>query len=149
MIAGSNPNLDRSEVKYGTEYRVEWLSPSYMMQTRPVVSGIPQMIGFNQQFDLQVTLSGSAATDVMVACMDLGFVTHTVHANSRLVYLANQVNGQVGTLTVSVTGPPNAFVYPPGPGWIYVVVDGVPSVGKKVIIGDGKGPQVDEAAIEK
>lgn len=48
MIAGSNPNLDRSEVKYGTEYRVEWLSPPYMSADRPEISGVPQKIGFGQ-----------------------------------------------------------------------------------------------------
>lgn len=38
MIAGSNPNLDRSSVVYGTEYRVEWLRPAYMQDgvKRPV-----------------------------------------------------------------------------------------------------------------
>lgn len=38
MIAGSNPNLDRSNVVYGTEYRVEWLRPAYMQDgvKRPV-----------------------------------------------------------------------------------------------------------------
>ena len=51
--------------------------------------------------------------------------------------------------TLSVTGPPSGEVYPPGPGWLYVVADGVPSVGKKLLIGDGQGPPVDEGAIEK
>lgn len=37
MVAGSNPNLDRSEVKYGTEYRVEWFGPPYMAMSRPEI----------------------------------------------------------------------------------------------------------------
>jgi hypothetical protein len=37
MVAGSNPNLDRSEVKYGTEYRVEWFRPPYMATDRPEI----------------------------------------------------------------------------------------------------------------
>ena len=40
MISGSNPNLDRSEVMFGTEYRVEWLKPPYMTQERPVILGV-------------------------------------------------------------------------------------------------------------
>lgn len=78
--------------------------------------------------------------------MDLGFVTHGVHSNSRLVYLVNSV---ITDDEISVTGPPNGEIYPPGPGWIYAVVDGVPSVGVKVMVGSGEGPPVDETAISR
>lgn len=62
MIAGSNPNLDRSEVEYGTEYRVEWLNPPYMTMNRPsFVSFVPGRIGFNQVVDLEVRIPLSAA----------------------------------------------------------------------------------------
>lgn len=55
MIAGSNPNLDRSEVKYGTEYRVEWLNPPYMTLDRPkIISRVPELIGYNQNFVLKI-----------------------------------------------------------------------------------------------
>ena len=80
--------------------------------------------------------------------MDLGYITHAVHANSRLVYLAASVSAGNST-TLTITGPPNGKIYPPGPGWIYVVINGVPSVGTKFMIGDGKGPAVDDAALEK
>lgn len=83
----------------------------------------------------------------LVALMDLGYVTHAVHANSRLVYLASSLSGDQQTLTI--TAPPNGNIYPPGPGFIYVVVDGVPSLGAKVLVGDGKGPVVDAAAQQK
>ena len=56
MIAGSNPNLDRSEVKYGTEYRVEWLHPPYMSQQRPGIGTIPHRIDFDEIFQLDVEL---------------------------------------------------------------------------------------------
>ena len=59
MIAGSNPNLDRSEVNYGTEYRVEWLSPPYMTEQRPVIaSGGPTQIPFGKTVEYKVTLPG-------------------------------------------------------------------------------------------
>jgi len=77
--------------------------------------------------------------------MDLGFVTHAVHANSRLVYLRSSIQGN----TLTVQGPPDGNIYPPGPGWIYIVVDGVPSEGKKIIVGSGQGPPVDQGAINK
>jgi hypothetical protein len=83
-----------------------------------------------------------------VALMDLGYVTHAVHANCRLVYLvASLSTSDMETLTI--TGPPNGNVYPPGPGWLYIVVDQVPSTGTKVMIGDGNGPVVDNTALEK
>ena len=79
--------------------------------------------------------------------MDLGYVTHAVHANSRLVYLVSSLSDDKTTLTI--TGPPNGNIYPPGPGFIYVVVDGVPSLGARLIVGDGRGPPLDMAAREK
>jgi len=56
MIAGSNPNLDRSEVRYGTEYRVEWLDPPYMSHQRPEILQAPTSIGFRKTFQLQVLI---------------------------------------------------------------------------------------------
>lgn len=79
--------------------------------------------------------------------MDLGFVTHGVHMNSRLVELSASISEDRKSL--SVTGPPNSRIYPPGPAWLYVLVDGIPSAGRKVMIGSGEGPPVDEGAIEK
>lgn len=61
MIAGSNPNLDRSEVMYGTEYRVEWASPPYMTQERPVISGMPSRMGFGQE--VRAHLGGRRGTN--------------------------------------------------------------------------------------
>ena len=61
FIAGSNPNLDRSELKYGTEYRVEWIHPPYWSRPRPVIENCPTMIGFGEV--VHVTFSYSAASD--------------------------------------------------------------------------------------
>lgn len=77
--------------------------------------------------------------------MDLGYVTHAVHANSRLVYLTASYKNN----TLTLTGPPNENIYPPGPGWMYVICDGVPSRGIKVMVGNGQSPPVDEGAREK
>ncbi|PPQ99981.1 hypothetical protein CVT26_009263 [Gymnopilus dilepis] len=143
MIAGSNPNLDRSELKYGTEYRVEWLDPPYMSLERPVVTGDIPRLGFGQSVNFNVRLTSDDSSNIQVVLMDLGFVTHAVHANSRLVYLEHSYRDGVFT----VRGPPNGNVYPPGPGWLYIVANGVPSEGKKVMVGSGQGPPINEAAI--
>ncbi|KAF8136438.1 glyoxal oxidase N-terminus-domain-containing protein [Boletus edulis] len=149
LVAGSNPNLDRSEVKYGTEYRVERFQPPYMTADRPIITQLPHNIYYAQPLEIDVIIpSGVNATEptIKVALMDLGFVTHAVHANSRLVYLtvSSFRNGE-GMIAV---GPPDGSIYPPGPGWIFLVVNGVPSQGKMVMVGDGQGPPVDESAWE-
>ncbi|GLB34682.1 putative copper radical oxidase [Lyophyllum shimeji] len=144
MVAGSNPNLDRSELQYGTEYRVEWFSPPYMKMERPEIVGKVEKLEFGAEIKVQVKVPGGNTGNVKVALMDLGFVTHAIHANMRLVYLVCSVAGD----TLTVTGPPSGNIYPPGPGWIYFLVDGVPSKGVKVMVGDGRGPPVDEAALE-
>jgi len=87
----------------------------------------------------------SSTGEIKVVLMDLGYVTHAVHANSRLVHLACSVSGDM----MMVTGPPNGKIYPPGPGWLYIVADGIPSIGIEIMVGDGKGPTVDEDALAK
>lgn len=79
--------------------------------------------------------------------MDFGFVTHAVHANSRMVYLRYTLSHDGKTLLV--VGPPDGGVYPPGPAFLHIVVDSVPSEGVKIIVGSGASPPVDPAAHEK
>ena len=64
MIAGSNPNLDRSEMKYGTEYRVEWLGPPYMSQDRPKITQDLQRIYFDKVAQLRVKLPNPIYTNI-------------------------------------------------------------------------------------
>ncbi|GBE82141.1 Aldehyde oxidase GLOX [Sparassis crispa] len=148
MIAGSNPNLDRSEVRFGTEYRVEWLSPPYMFAERPSIIAAQRSLGFGEAVEVEVQMPSSYAqgADVQVTLMDLGYVTHAVHANSRLVYLEFSLSSDGQVLTI--VGPPHGAVYPPGPGWLYIVVDGIPSTGLKVMVGDGDDPPLDESALQ-
>ena len=54
MIAGSNPNLDRSEMKYGTEYRVEWLAPPYMQEERPEIKDTTLNLPFGKDVAVKV-----------------------------------------------------------------------------------------------
>ncbi|KAJ3989189.1 copper radical oxidase [Lentinula detonsa] len=144
MIAGSNPNLDRSEIEYGTEYRVEWLSPPYMHGARPEIRKHQGSVGFGETSSLEVNRLKSGS-DLKLALMDLGFVTHAVHSNSRLVFLdVERTSGN----TLTFKGPPNGGVYPPGPAFLFLVEDGVPSEGVKIMVGDGKSPKVDQKAIE-
>lgn len=79
--------------------------------------------------------------------MDLGFVTHAIHMNTRLVSLVPTSLSSDGR-TLGIGGPPSEQIYPPGPGWLYVLVNGVPSEGKKVMVGTGADPPVDQEAIQ-
>ncbi|KAK0441835.1 copper radical oxidase [Armillaria borealis] len=144
MIAGSNPNLDRSDVKYGTEYRAEWLNPPYMDMSRPTIDQMPKQIHYGQKIRVCVTFGGTGTISIKVALIDYGYVTHGVHANSRLVYLDAMIDDKC----LVVTGPPTPEVYPPGPGWMHVLVNGVPSKGLKTMVGDGKDPHVDKEALD-
>jgi hypothetical protein len=56
MVAGSNPNLDRSEVKYGTEYRVEWFRPPYMTMDRPQIVEAVVRLDFGEEVTLKVKI---------------------------------------------------------------------------------------------
>lgn len=78
--------------------------------------------------------------------MDLGFVTHSLHMNGRLVYLDFEVDHDNGTFLVH--GPPNSGVYPPGPGWIYLVVGDKWSEASYVLVGDGSNPPEDPGALD-
>lgn len=73
--------------------------------------------------------------------MDLGFVTHAVHDNSRLVYLKPI---EVTEDEVTFMAPPSKDIYPPGPGFIFCLVNGIPSEGRKIMVGDGRSPPANE-----
>ncbi|KAF8578125.1 copper radical oxidase [Ramaria rubella] len=146
MLVGSNPNMDVSTIKFPTEYRVEWLSPSYLDHPRPTYTELPAIISFGTTFTLKVALPSSAIS-VTVSLMDLGFATHGVHMDQRLVELTSTLSRDRTSLTIHA--PPNGMVYPPGPAYLFVLTDtGVPSFGHKTIVGTGASPLVDEEAIE-
>ncbi|KAJ7036655.1 glyoxal oxidase N-terminus-domain-containing protein [Mycena alexandri] len=145
MLAGSNPNNDVTTVKYPTEYRLEFYSPPYMKVARPSYTGLPAIINYNATFNLTVTLPANTI-NVTVVLMDLGFATHGVHMDQRLVQLVSTLSSNKKTLTVRA--PPTGPIYPPGPAYLYVVTNaGAPSFGHKTLVGTGASPPVDEAAI--
>ncbi|CAE6458251.1 unnamed protein product [Rhizoctonia solani] len=147
MIAGSNPNADVETRPYKTEYQVEYISPPYMTKTRPTYTGLPSTWNYGQNISLTVTLPASLnPPTIAVSLMDLGFSTHGVHMDMRMVKLKATLSSNRKTLTI--TGPPNAAIYPPGPAWVYVLANGVPSKAQKVLIGTGASPPVNQAAID-
>ncbi|EGF98402.1 uncharacterized protein MELLADRAFT_23337, partial [Melampsora larici-populina 98AG31] len=138
MIAGSNPNGDITKTKYPTEYRVEWLSPPYITAPgRPSIATVPSIADFSQM--IKVAMSSAVPLEkknVMVVLIDLGFVTHSVHMNSRWVELKSKLGSGRDHLSVQI--PTSPEVYPPGYGWIFVVIDGIASKGRRLMIGTGR-----------
>ncbi|KAJ6536897.1 glyoxal oxidase N-terminus-domain-containing protein [Mycena capillaripes] len=148
MLAGSNPNTDfNATAKYPSEYRLEFYSPPYMHVERPSYTGLPATINYDSTFTLSVTLPANTVS-VTVALMDLGFATHSVHMDQRLVHLTSSLSADKKKLTVKA--PPSGMIYPPGPAFLYVVTNtGAPSFGHKTILGTGASPPVDHEAIAK
>ncbi|GAB1526602.1 hypothetical protein RhiTH_009804 [Rhizoctonia solani] len=156
FVAGSNPNEDVTERTYGTEYRTEILYPDYMSKPRPVITRVPDNIEYNRFNRVIFSMPGAKRSHrrgifdfffkkVEVVLMDFGFATHGVHMDQRLVSLATFTYGK---RHLQFQGPPNPNVYPPGPAWLFVIVDGVPSEAVKVMVGEGRSPPVDLGAIE-
>ncbi|KAJ7185690.1 glyoxal oxidase precursor [Mycena filopes] len=145
MVSGSNSNpavlLPGGPAKFPTEFRVEYLTPDFITNhaPRPVIQSAPTKLAFNAKATLKVSVPPSLLSgQIKVSLMDLGYVTHAQHANSRLVFLEHTLNPVTGTL--QITAPPNNNIYPPGPAWIFVVADGVYSEGVQVMVGDGGAP---------
>ena len=141
MIAGSNP-VEQPVLEpvpgrtpsedYVTEFRVEIYTPPYLEDNPERPSGLALLVtelGPGQVTQLRFT-APTFATRLRVALYHGGFVTHSLHMGQRLIYLEVRdfVPGQAEQ-TVGITMPPNNNVAPPGPYVVYVVCDGVPSVG--------------------
>ncbi len=72
--------------------------------------------------------------------MDLGFTTHGTHNQNRLVFLTSYLSFDRQTLTI--IAPPNGRIYPPGPGYLFLTINDISSVGASVMVGSGGNPPV-------
>lgn len=153
LVTGSNPNempvLDDETVPgdpiraYATEFRIEKYTPHYLLgdnlKRRPGNVKISQdnlMPGKTItyiEYDLDSML---VPRDVKVLLYHGGFVTHGVHMGQVMVEmeaLTPKLKGLTSkTWRVSARIPDIKLA--PGPYVIYVVVDGVPGVGKFVSV---------------
>ncbi|KAJ7793906.1 DUF1929-domain-containing protein [Mycena olivaceomarginata] len=115
--SGSNPNVDVNQsVIFPTQYKAEIFYPPYFAATtRPVPSGIPSTISYGgNTFDVTIPASSYLQLNN----------SYTVNSDSSI------------TLHVS-QAPPNANLFQPGPAFVFVVVNGIPSNGTEVIVGSG------------
>ena len=147
MIAGSNP-VEQPVLKpvpnrvpsedYVTNFKVEIYTPPYLSGAnagkRP--TNVQLQIKTFHALGGKSTIKfncPAGAKKVQVAFYHGGYVTHSLHMGHRMLFLDN-TGFQAGKTaqTITVTSPPNRNVAQPGPYVVYVVVDGVPSVGQFV-----------------
>ncbi|KDR73335.1 hypothetical protein GALMADRAFT_142447 [Galerina marginata CBS 339.88] len=147
MIAGSNPNtLVDNTTTFHTEFRVEFLNPPFMSGARPQLIKVPPKMAFNDQFQIEVSIPKNLkASSVQLAFMDLGFSSHAFHSSQRLVFADTKLSADRKTLTVR--SPPNNRVFPPGPAFLFLTIDGVTSAGTRILLGNGLPPPVRDQGI--
>ncbi|KZT10785.1 copper radical oxidase [Laetiporus sulphureus 93-53] len=160
MVSGSNPNADYTvgaDVKYPTEYRVEYFYPSYYNTRRPEPQGLPTTLSYGgPYFNVSLTsddLFGNVQNvkNTTVIVIRTGFSTHTMNMGQRYVQLnSTYTTAADGSAVLHVSQlPPNPAVLAPGPALLFVVVNGVPSVAVQVMVGSGQlGTQPISAVVD-
>ena len=120
----------------------EIFSPPYLFQAdgtpapRPVIDAAPSTLGYGGTFEVATANPGTIRK---VALIRLGAVTHSDNMEQRYVPLPFTA----GAASLTVTGPANANVAPPGP-YMLVIVDanGVPSIARMVSMQGSAAPTV-------
>jgi hypothetical protein len=146
LISGSNPNKDFTNNQWRSRTDVERWYPSYYNEPRPTFSGMPETFSYGGDY-FNITLNGTvdaaAANTTRVTLIRGGFHTHALGFGQRQIFLDTSYTfdeaTQKATIHVSQlpgTNGPNLFQ--PGPALAFVVVNGVPSQGEMVMIGNGK-----------
>ncbi|MGB8522602.1 MAG: malectin domain-containing carbohydrate-binding protein [Candidatus Acidiferrales bacterium] len=126
-VAGGNP------VRGTYVPQVEIYSPPYLFNadgtaaTRPVISSVsPGIVGYGTSFQVQTP---NAANISSVVLMKLGSTTHAFNMDQRMVGLSFTI----GSGALSVTGPPNGNIAPPGYYMLFLLnSSGVPSIAQFV-----------------
>ncbi|CAE6489177.1 unnamed protein product [Rhizoctonia solani] len=162
FISGSNPNADFvARAKYPTEYRVERFYPWYYSMRRPEPVGMMDRLNYGGPgYDVTLTLDdlGGNLTkiqDTKVVVIRTGFSTHAINFGMRHVeletsYTVTALDGGNYNITLHVAQLyPNPAVLAPGPALLFIVVDGVPSIGQMIMVGSGKIGKGSQTIAEK
>lgn len=149
FVAGSNPNADVNlSVIFPTQYKADIFYPPYFSATvRPAPVNMPQTLSYGgSSFDVLIPASSytgdgnSAADATTVSLVRSGFTTHAMNMGQRFMQLNNTYTvNKNGSITLHVAQlPPNPNLFQPGPALLFVCIDGIPSTGKMVIVGNGQ-----------
>ncbi|PWN50083.1 putative glyoxaloxidase 3 [Violaceomyces palustris] len=151
LTAGSNPNSDvtwSNPAGYtNTEYHVERFYPTWYNQPRPTQPNVSELGYGGGYFEIVLSsqdLGGSleAIKSAKMTVVRSGFATHGVNFGQRFLelnstYTVNQDGSVGGTLHVS-NMPPNPNIFQPGPAMLFLVVNGIPSKGRHIMVGTGQ-----------
>ncbi|TPX49370.1 hypothetical protein SeLEV6574_g01526 [Synchytrium endobioticum] len=118
----ANPSLEPFE------YRIELFSPPYLFAaSRPMITAMPSTISYNSTFQIHTPTSNIE----MVSFIRYSTVTHSTNMDQRFVELEFV---QTGKGIVEGTSPLDGSLAPPGNWMVFLVKDGVPSVGETVLL---------------
>jgi hypothetical protein len=150
LVAGGNPNeqpvlpenINPSVMtqKYPTEYRIEIYRPPYLIgekaARRPqnVVISTDRLRPDGSTFEVTFT-APEGGQHGQVLLIHGGSITHGLHMGSSNGVTLQEGHG--GEKRLRVHMPEGRFgnnVLPPGPYVLYVVVDGLPSIGQFVMV---------------
>jgi hypothetical protein len=119
-----------------SQFSGQLFSPPYLFNSdgslaaRPVISSAPSKLSYAQSLTVETPDAGSIGKITLIR---LSSVTHAFNQSqliNRLTFTAT------GLTTLSVMGPKNANVAPPGPYMLFLVnASGVPSKAKMVTVG--------------
>jgi hypothetical protein len=115
------------------ETRIEVYSPPYLFKgERPAIPVHPEVVNYTTSFTIQLGSEADVDTASQVVLLRLGSTTHTRNFDQRLVELTFAKDPDF-PMELTVTGPLNGNIAPPGPYMMYVLnSNGVPSLGHLV-----------------
>lgn len=155
VISGSNPHQDVSldmpvrdnPQAFNTTYEVEKWYPPYYCKDRPSPQNLPEYIlygGDTWNFTMDANFMGNSAnfkanaTKVMV--IRPGFSTHAMNMGQRSLQLEHSytVNSDGSVEYIVNPMPVNQNLFVQGPALLFITIDGVPSIGKLIMVGNEK-----------
>ena len=148
ILAGSNPHPDVNlTAPYPTTYAADIFYPPYFRASvRPAPTGMPTTLSYGgDPFNITIPkssytgLANDAAGNTTVVIQRGGFTTHAMNMGQRLMQLNNTYTvNKDGTITLHVAQlPPNPNLFQPGPALMFVNIQGIPSNGTYLIVGNG------------
>lgn len=114
-----------------SQHNAEFFSPPYLFQgPRPTIMSLPEEITIGVPFD--VVLGNAESSDIeRVTLIRLGSVTHQFNMDQRFIELEHSVQT---TSSLRILTPSDVNVAVPGWYMLFVLDDGVPSLGEYIKI---------------